>query len=179
MTLGRVTSVDGRIVFSYQRALPHPPDAVWALVSEPDGIEKWAGYRPDLDLAPGGRYVSYHGGGERVEDEVWAVEPARLLVHTFWKQVQPSSVVRWELTPTPIGTRLALFHTFSEDDVCAALALSRVAGTDARATMLARNAAGWHRLLDRLEDVLNDTERPWSQHAQSTLQDQYRHQLPI
>jgi uncharacterized protein YndB with AHSA1/START domain len=142
---GTVHRSEDAIALRYERRLAHPIDAVWRSITDPSELGSWLG-RAEIELEPGGRYVSYHGPDEemRVEDRVLRVEPPTLFEHTFWEENAPRSVVRWELTPTDDGTLLVLTHTFGEEEV----------------PDRARNAAGWHRIADMLAAHLDGRPDP-------------------
>lgn len=149
---GMIDREGGFVVFRYERALPQPVPRVWAAVTEPAGIERWLGRRPSLDLRPGGAYVVGHGQGGPVADRVLRVEPPTLFEHTFRAPVNPDSRVTWELADAPDGSMLTLTHRLSDADLENAAAT--VAAGDDRGLIIARNAAGWRRVLDTLEAAL-------------------------
>jgi uncharacterized protein YndB with AHSA1/START domain len=175
MTDGTIERRDGQVTFRYQRLLNHPVDRVWRAITDPDELAKWLGTRPELDLRVGGQYVMIHTTADgskahRVEDKVIRLEPPRLFEHTFWLEVNPSALVTWELTPTETGTRLDLTHALDQADLAAA---GQLGGGEDIVTIMARNAAGWHQLLDRVSALLEGADRDWSQKAHQDLQQRY------
>jgi uncharacterized protein YndB with AHSA1/START domain len=172
---GSIEQHDGRVRFRYERRLRHPVETVWRAITDPAHIEAWIGARPEIDLRPGGEYVTYHGAGDRVLDHIVRLEPPRLLEHTFWQQVNPSALVTWELSPIPEGCRLLLTHALDLADARAAA--ETLARGDGIATILSRNGAGWHRLLDKLTDTLDGRTTPWSAADQQALRQRYAAQL--
>lgn len=169
---GTIDQRDGRVVFRYQRELRHPIDRVWRAITDPDELAQWLGTRPELELRVGGLYVMIHTSPDgatvqRVEDRVVRVEPPRLFEHTFWRELNPSALVTWELTPSGDGTRLELTHELDRGDV------ESVAGQDSIVTIMSRNAAGWHRLLDRVTALLDGAGQPWELAAHQDLQRHY------
>jgi uncharacterized protein YndB with AHSA1/START domain len=171
MTDGTIEQRDGTVTFRYERTLAHPIEAVWRAITDPEAVAGWMGNRPEIELRPGGSYVSVHQGGQRVVDRVLRVEPPRLFAHTFWEQVNPSAVVTWELNSAGDGCRIVLTHSLRVEDLASAAAT--VAAGDDLLTILSRNAAGWHRLLDQLAARLDDREAAWSREAQQRLQQHY------
>jgi uncharacterized protein YndB with AHSA1/START domain len=140
---------DGRfVVLRCERPLPCPVERAWAAITEPERIEHWLGRRPQLDLRPGGEHVIDHGAGLRVVDRVLRVEPPTVLEHTFWASVNPDARVLWILRGTTEGCRLTFTHRMSDADIENAAAT--IAAGDDRGRIIARNAAGWRRLLDSL-----------------------------
>ena len=128
-----LTDQHGRAVLRFERALRHPPDRVWAALTEPAEHCSWHPTPFELEPEVGGR-VSYLPGGDAPEmpaGEVTEYEPPRVLAHT-WDE----DLLRWELRPDGDGCLLVLTHTF--DDRFKA----------------ARDAAGWHVCLDALAATL-------------------------
>jgi uncharacterized protein YndB with AHSA1/START domain len=169
---GTIEQRDGRVVFRYQRELHHPIDRVWRAITDPDELAQWLGNRPELELRVGGRYVMMHTSpdgstAQRVEDRVVAVAAPRLFQHTFWQELNPSALVTWELTATERGTRLELTHELDRADV------ESVAGQESIVTIIARNAAGWHRLLDQITALVDGAEQPWTLPAHQDLRQRY------
>jgi uncharacterized protein YndB with AHSA1/START domain len=171
MTDGTIEERDGTYVFRYERDLPHSVERVWQAITDPDEIAIWTGSRPEIELHPGGRYVTHHGNGMTVIDRVERVEPPHLFQHTFWIEVNPSALVTWELSPTDTGCHLTLTHRMSQADIEAAA--NSVAKGDSFALILARNAAGWHQLLDKLEARLGGRDRPWTDEEHQKLLARY------
>lgn len=153
MREGTIERNGGFVVFRFECDLAHPVQRVWAAITEPAEIERWTGNRPEVDLRAGGKYVSYHGDGMRVVDEVLRVEPPSLFEHTFWRHVNPDSRVTWQLNEVDGGCLLQFTHRLSDADIANAIA-TVAAGADAE-TVVSRNAAGWQRLLDRLRQALD------------------------
>jgi uncharacterized protein YndB with AHSA1/START domain len=145
---GTIEQTDEMVTCRFERLLRHPPEVVWQAITEPDQIDRWMGTRPEIDLRPGGHYITHHGTGDRVVDRITRLEPPRLLEHTFWAHVNPSARVTWELSPAGDGCLLVLTHRLSLDDVRRAAAT--VAAGDDISAIISRNRAGWQRLLDTL-----------------------------
>lgn len=173
---GTVEQRDGRVTFRYQRLLPYAVDTVWRAITDPDQLAHWLGSRPEIDLRPGGEYVTVHTSPDgqrtdRVVDTVVRLDPPRVFQHTFWAKVNPSALVTWELTPVEEGTRLDLTHAVDLADI-EAVASDAPNGADI-VTVLSRNAAGWHRLLDKLTAALDGSDPSWSPENQRALQQRY------
>jgi uncharacterized protein YndB with AHSA1/START domain len=169
MSEGSIEQRDGRVTCRYERHLRHPVETAWKAITDPGEIERWTGSRPEIELRPGGQYVSYHRGGDRVVDRVTRVEPPRLFEHTFWVSINPTALVTWELSRTGEGCRLVLTHSLDIDDVRTA---AQAFGNDITA-ILSRNGAGWHRLLDKLAGTLDGRTTNWSEQDQKILQERY------
>ena len=169
MSEGSIEQREGRVTYRYERHLHHSIDAVWKTITDPDQIERWTGNRPEIDLRPGGEYVSYHRGGDRVVDRVIRVEPPRLFEHTFWVHINPTALVTWELGQAEGGCRLVLTHSVNIEDLRNA---AQTFGDDI-AVILSRNGSGWHRLLDKLGGALDGRMPTWSEQDLKILQERY------
>jgi uncharacterized protein YndB with AHSA1/START domain len=124
------------------RRLAHPPDKVWRALTEPDHLAAWF---PDTivverwEVGAGLRFEHAKGLFEPFEGEVLEVTPGRALEFSWG-----SDRLRFELEPDGDGTRLTLLDTIDE--------LGKAA----------RDGAGWHVALDRLEHDLAGTTPSWS-----------------
>ena len=112
----------------FVRELAHPPARVWSALTEPDQLGEWAPYTASRDLSTTGEATLTmidRDVREELPSAVTRSEPPRLLEYTW-----SGAVLRWELAPTEVGTRLTLHHTVDSPD------------------WLPRAAAGWHLCLD-------------------------------
>jgi uncharacterized protein YndB with AHSA1/START domain len=120
----------------FVRDLRHPPEKVWAALTEPDQLREWAPYLADRNLGGTGDAVLTMIDGDVAEElpiTVRRSEPPTLLEYTWG-----GDLLCWELAPTERGTRLTLRHTTAENRA-----------------MVPTMAAGWHICLvvaDRLLD---------------------------
>jgi uncharacterized protein YndB with AHSA1/START domain len=128
-------SDDNRWTLSFVRQLPHPPEKVWAALTEPAQVREWAPYTTDRDLGrPGTATLTMIDGDEAVDlpATVHRAERPSLLEYS-WGEDR----LRWELTPTATGTRLTLHHTLADK------------------RWVPKVAAGWHLCLVVAEHLLN------------------------
>jgi uncharacterized protein YndB with AHSA1/START domain len=132
---------EGGWTLVFVRDLRHPPQRVWAALTEPDQLREWAPFAADRNLgATGTATLSMIDGDVAVELPVATVnraEPPTLLEYTWGKDL-----LRWELAPTAAGTRLTLRHTLAERD-----GITKV-------------AAGWHLCLVVAEHLLDGQPIP-------------------
>jgi uncharacterized protein YndB with AHSA1/START domain len=127
---------DGRAVLRFERHLHHPPERVWAALTQRDELDGW--HPTPFELR--GEAVLYPGehGPPMEPGRVLAYDPPRLLAHT-WGEDE----LRWLLTPAgKDGCLLELEHVF--DDRLKA----------------ARDGAGWHLCLQALRDRLDGADAP-------------------
>jgi uncharacterized protein YndB with AHSA1/START domain len=164
-----------KVTFRYERTLAHPVERVWQAITDPAQAQMWWGNRVEIDLRPGGDYITYHATGDRVVDRIVRLDPPTLLEHTFWFHVNPSALVTWRLRPDGGGCLLTLTHTLAMADVEAVAAST--GGAMAPGGILARNGAGWHHLLDAVADALGGHSAPWPESERLALEDRYATQV--
>jgi uncharacterized protein YndB with AHSA1/START domain len=125
----------GRSTLVFVRLLRHPPPKVWAALTDPGQLRRWAPFEPDRGLATTGPAVLRMTDGQTTEEfpanVLRAVEP-ELLEYTWGEDL-----LRWELAPQGTGTRLTLRHTVESPE------------------WMPRVAAGWHLCLVVAERLLD------------------------
>ena len=112
----------------FVRNLDHPPEIVWAALTEPAELDEWAPFRAARNLAATGpASLTMVDGADEVPlgATVTRVDKPTLLEYTWG-----DDVLRWELAATAVGTRLTLRHTTAERSGVPMV------------------AAGWHLCLD-------------------------------
>jgi uncharacterized protein YndB with AHSA1/START domain len=120
----------------FVRALPHPPEKVWAALTDPGRLDQWAPFAAARDLSrPGETTLTMVDGPDRTDlpATVLRAEAPALLEYSWG-----DDLLRWELTPADGGTRLTLRHTVAERDVVPMVA----AGWHLCVAVLARLLAG-------------------------------------
>jgi uncharacterized protein YndB with AHSA1/START domain len=129
-------AADGdRWTLVFVRDLRHPPEKVWAALTEPARLAEWAPYTTDRDLgSPGDATLTMIDGevAQPMTASVRRAERPTLLEYTWG-----TDLLRWELDATGTGTRLTLRHTVADRD------------------FLPKAAAGWHICLDVAEHLLD------------------------
>lgn len=157
-----LAEVDGRWVLAMTRDLLHPVERVWRKLTEPDQLATWSPVGPSRPLTSVGPATARETPDDPALDaEVLVCDPPRELVHRWG-----DDVLRWTLTPTASGARLALEHTFDKRDeagmygagwhVCLAVLavvldgqqVERIVGDRAR-------EYGWLALRDQYETALS------------------------
>jgi uncharacterized protein YndB with AHSA1/START domain len=107
-----VEAAGERWTLVFVRELAHPAEKVWAALTDPERLDRWAPFRPARDLSsPGGVVLTMVDGPDREDIAATVLRAeAPVLLEYDWG----GDVLRWELEPTPAGTRLTLRHTFAE-----------------------------------------------------------------
>ena len=150
-----VPAAAGRWTLIVVRALPHPPEKVWAALTDPARLDRWAPFTAAGDLSRTGvTTLTMVDGPDRTDlpATVLRAEAPALLEYTWG-----DDLLRWELTPADGGTTLTLRHTLAGDvevpmvaagwHLCVAV-LGRLLAGDPVGVIRGRDAAahGWERL---------------------------------
>jgi len=132
-----VSPSQDRWTLVFVKDLRHPPEKVWAALTEPAQLSGWAPYTADRD--PGDATLTMIDGYRSADLPVSVTRADRpvLLEHTWG-----GDVLRWELAASGTGTRLTLRHTL--DDRASA----------------PKMAAGWHLCLLVAEHLLDGRPIP-------------------
>ena len=158
-------AADGRWTLVFTRDLRHPPEKVWAALTEPEQLAAWAPYTANRGLSGTGDVTITMLDGEQSQDiaaEVVRAEPPTLLEYTLG-----TDLLRWELAATPTGVRLTLRHTVDDRD------------------WIPKVAAGWHLCLDVAEKLLEGHPvapvrgAAAADHGWTELNSQYAHEFGI
>lgn len=153
-----VTTESGRTVLRFERQLRHPVERVWQALTEPSEISGWLA-EAKLDPVEGGqvelRWLNTDDEGNTAVARgiVTRYEPLRVL--EFDTDIHGR--LRWELAPTPAGSRLVFLveHELAPE-------------------WLAKVVAGWHVHLDFLQDALDGQRVDWSNWPRDRWEQHYR-----
>jgi uncharacterized protein YndB with AHSA1/START domain len=137
---GQLERVGDRWQLRFERRLSHPPDKVWRALTEPKELAGWfpAQIRGERVAGAPLEFVHTDGAAPTTGGELIRYDPPRLL-ELRWG----TDELRFELEPTEDGCVLTFVDTFDE--------LGKAA----------RDGAGWHVCLERLDFVLAGQEAPW------------------
>jgi uncharacterized protein YndB with AHSA1/START domain len=119
----------------FVRELRQAPAVVWAALTAPEQLDRWAPFTASRDLgSPGEAVLVMVDGPDRTDmtAKVLRAEAPALLEYTWG-----DDRLRWELEPSGDGTRLTLRHTLARPDMDATV------------------AAGWHLCLHVLRRLLD------------------------
>jgi uncharacterized protein YndB with AHSA1/START domain len=136
----RVVPAGDRWTLIFVRELRHAPDVVWAALTEPAELDRWAPFTTQGDLSETGDTILVMVDGDARVDlpaTVLRAERPAVLEYTWG-----DDRLRWELEPAGTGTRLTLHHTLADP------------GTRAMV------AAGWHLCTEVLRRLLDGDPVP-------------------
>lgn len=131
---------DHRWTLVFVRELSHPPHKVWAALTDPAQLSRWAPFTANRDLGEVGDATLTMIEAENPQElsaSVRHAEAPTLLEHTWGPDL-----LRWELAPTHAGTTLTLRHTLEDRD------------------WAAKVAAGWHLCLVVAQHLLDGQPIP-------------------
>ncbi|MEV7872744.1 SRPBCC family protein [Streptomyces sp. NPDC088124] len=130
-----LTTADGRSALRMERRLPHPPEKVWAALTDPAALRAWFPAEVTVELTPGGAMTFRFPGAGADESgltgTVTDVEEPRLFAFTW-----DTDHLSWTVTPDGEGSLLTLVHTFGDRPGAASF------------------ASGWHLCVDALARLL-------------------------
>ena len=139
-TYGAYDPIENRPALSFERCLSHPVEVVWRAITEADELEHWFPSRVEVDELGPGAEMTFTFENMPIEDapmtmtgRVTELDPPRRFAFTWGEDH-----LRFELEPV------------ADEDACV---LRLTVLLDAR-DKAARDAAGWHVCLDRLEQWL-------------------------
>ena len=140
---GAYETIENRPALKFERRLSHPVEVVWRAITESDELEHWFPSKVKVGELRLGAEMTFTFEHMPLEDapttlhgRVTEVDPPRRLA-VYWGEDH----LRFELEPA--------------SDVEEACLLRLTVLLDAR-DKAARDAAGWHVCLDRLEERLGD-----------------------
>jgi uncharacterized protein YndB with AHSA1/START domain len=141
-TYGAYDTIENVPALSFERRLSHPVDVVWRAITESDELEHWFPSRVDVDALGRGANMTFTFDEMPLEHvqmtmtgHVTEFDPPRLFAFTWG-----DDHLRFELEPV----------AGSSEDACV-LRLTVLLDSREKA---ARDGAGWHVCLDRLEGLL-------------------------
>ncbi|MFD8970205.1 SRPBCC family protein [Streptomyces sp. NPDC059568] len=126
-------SADGRTSLRMERRLAHPPEKVWAALTDPVALARWFPSEVAVDLVPGGAMgFRFPGDAEPgMTGTVTDVDKPRLFAFTWGRDH-----LSWTITPDGEGSLLTLVHTFGDRPGAASF------------------ASGWHLCITALDRLL-------------------------
>jgi uncharacterized protein YndB with AHSA1/START domain len=124
-----------------QRFFAHPPQRVWAAITDPDQIKAWLMELDVFEPHVGGK-IRFTHDCMGPTGEILTLDPPHVFEYTWTGHDPPLSTVRFELVEAEGGTTLHIRHS---------RLLTRSSAID--------HAAGWHTHIEWMEAMLDGTER--------------------
>ena len=124
----------------FVRDLPHAPQRVWDVLTDPTHLRAWSPYTANRNLSgTGAAVLSMLDGSEPADSPTTVIraEAPSVLEYTWGDERLGSSTLRWHLVPLADGTRLTLHQTIKDLD------------------WVPKVAAGWHLCLVVAEHLLD------------------------
>ena len=146
---GSYATIEDQPTLSFERRLSHSVDRVWRAITDPDVLQHWFPTKVEAELRVGGAMKftfeehDLPDGSNSMPGEVTELDPPRVFAFT-WGPPGHEDHLRFELEPEDVGDRCRLHLTVQ-------------LGTRDKA---ARDAAGWHVCLDRLERFVSGEDGP-------------------
>lgn len=135
--LATIQKQQNNYVVKFNRPLSQSVDAVWAVLTENEKLQKWMNNLEIIDLRKNGKIHFNMNDGTNAYNEIAITDYAEKEVLDFdWGK----DTVRFELSPTGNGSILVLLETIGE-----------------LTEHTPKDLAGWHVCLDLLSDLLNGT----------------------
>jgi len=160
--VGKVSFAGAHATLTFQRRLPHPPEAIWEAITDPKQLSKWYMMRASVDRRAGGSIEFSGGPGDfHVKGRILRWDPPFVLEYEWKISPRPGmpagedAVVRWELIKDGTETVLTLTHR----NVTRATAIGVAPAT--------------HVLLDRLTALLDGRPMPDMKQRFSEVQGKY------
>ena len=100
--------------------LPHPTQKVWQAITTPEGLNQWFGNRVTMTLAEGSPILFEWDEYGQAGGVIQTADPMNKFAYRWRANGVPetvamnetnSTLVIFELTPTPAGTRLRVLET--------------------------------------------------------------------
>lgn len=128
----------GEVQGVMRRNLDHPPELVWAFLTDPARLPQWLA-PGTIELREGGAVrLDFIDSGTVIESRVSAIEAMRVLEYSWSGPGEPLRPLRWELAPAAQGTRIILTVRAPEDEDAG----RACAGWEAHLEMLASALGG-------------------------------------
>lgn len=142
---GKISKEADEYQVQFERHYAFDTMIVWDAITNPDKMEVWF-MKVEMELKPGARMIIYFNDEHNTTTygRITAVEPGKLFEYIWENEDGADEITRWELfAEGPSACRLILTH-------------SRIAKKYATGV-----PAGWHIMLDHLQEILNGREQPF------------------
>jgi uncharacterized protein YndB with AHSA1/START domain len=140
---GILVETNGRYAIRFERFYSAVPDEVFRAVTNPDYFSQWYPFATgEMDLRTGGRIAFDDGEGTKYEGIITEFEKP----HTFeFREVD--DLIQISLSETDEGSRMIFTHVFDDKEMAIYV------------------AAGWHRCIDVLQQLVSGQPVEWKDNA--------------
>ncbi|WP_101845593.1 SRPBCC family protein [Halobacillus sp. Marseille-P3879] len=151
---GKLFPSNGRYALQFERFFPFSCEKVFQVITDPEAFTKWYPFATgEMDLKEGGRIQFDDGEGAAYEAVILDLKPP----HVFnFREIE--DLIEISLQEENEGCRFFFTHTFDDQD------------------MVEYVAAGWHRCIDVLEQIVHGQQVKWKYNA-SELRETYKKQF--
>ncbi|MFC4600807.1 SRPBCC family protein [Cohnella hongkongensis] len=140
---GTLYEVDGRYALKFERVFTQHPERVFRDITNPDYFSQWYPFATgEMELKRGGKIAFDDGEGSAYEGIIIKFEPP--LAFAFREY---DDLLNIELQLEGEGCRMLFTHTFDDR------------------SMAVMTAAGWHRCLDALRQIVNGHPVEWKDNS--------------
>jgi len=148
---GMLKKQEARFVLEFERNYPLNPNAVFGVVTNPVFFTQWYPFSTtDMDLRVGGKLKFDDGEGSIYEGEILTLK-----VPTSFCFQEVEDLVEIYIQPKEKGCTMTFRHTFDDQ------------------SMAIYVAAGWHRCLDVVSQLINNQTVTWEDNAEE-LREYYK-----
>jgi uncharacterized protein YndB with AHSA1/START domain len=175
---GTVRPTEKGFLLRFERELAHPVDTVWRAITE-EHAQWLSGEGAEIELRVGGKVRM---PAHMIESTVVEYDPPRVF-SLGWDSPDwgDGGTVRWELSPSGDGTRLVLTHDHPPIDPAQQDEFAKRMGwPDEMKRAVPRTLAGWHLILDLLQQLLDGgraADMPTPQDPGDAWQPTFEHYL--
>ncbi|WP_408010295.1 SRPBCC family protein [Pseudalkalibacillus sp. A8] len=140
---GTLHETDGRYTLRFERFFPFNLEYVFGVIINPGDFSQWYPFATgEMDLRPGGKIAFNDGEGTTYEGIITELKKP----HTFCFQ-EVDDLIQISLLEEEEGARMIFTHTFDDK------------------TMAVNTAAGWHRCLSVLTQIIKGDPIEWQDNS--------------
>jgi uncharacterized protein YndB with AHSA1/START domain len=140
---GTLHESNGRYALRFERFLHHNPEDVFLVITKPNSFAQWYPFATgEMDLRIGGRIAFDDGEGTTYEGTITELEKPYVF---GFREVD--DLINISLQAEDRGCRMIFTHTFNDN------------------SWAVNTAAGWHRCLDVLVQIINGKPIQWQDNS--------------